>query len=186
MIKQPGPAAEGSEPMRAPVTPQGAFGVKSGVAGFDAILDTPFALVGVRTEGDALAEVVYLPRSFGALAPTSALAERACAQIENYIADPGYCFKLPLKHVGTGFQRRVWDMIAAVPRGETMTYGEMARRLRSGPRAVGQACGSNHFPLVIPCHRVVAATGLGGFAHHSSGYLIAVKRWLLQHEKRAP
>ena len=66
-----------------------------------------------------------------------------------------------------------------------MTYGEMARLLRSGPRPVGQACGTNYFPLVIPCHRVVAANGLGGFAHHSSGYLIEIKRWLLQHERRA-
>ena len=57
--------------------------------------------------------------------------------------------------------------------------------LQSAPRAVGQACGSNYFPLVIPCHRVVAAKGLGGFAHHSSGYLIEVKRWLLQHETLA-
>jgi len=132
-----------------------------------------------------LAEVVYLPRSAGALAPTNALAERACAQIECYLADPGYRFELPLKYVGTAFQRRVWDRIAAIPRGQTMTYGDMARSLQSGPRAVGQACGTNHFPLVIPCHRVVAAKGLGGFAHNTSGYLIEVKRWLLRHEGRA-
>jgi methylated-DNA-[protein]-cysteine S-methyltransferase len=152
---------------------------------FQAKLDTPFGLVGVRTEGDALAEIVYLPRSVGALAPTNALAERACAQIEKYIADPGYRFKLPLKPVGTTFQRRVWDRIAAIPRGETRTYGDLARALRSAPRAVGQACGTNYFPLVIPCHRVVAAGGIGGFAHNSSGYLIEVKRWLLQHEELA-
>jgi methylated-DNA-[protein]-cysteine S-methyltransferase len=150
--------------------------------GFQAKLDTPFALVGVRTNGGALAEVVYLPRSAGALAPANSLAERACAQIERYIADPGYRFSLPMKPAGTAFQRRVWDMIAAIARGETMTYGEMARALHSSPRAVGQACGTNFFPLVIPCHRVVAAKGLGGFAHSSSGYLIEVKRWLLAHE----
>jgi len=153
---------------------------------FQAKLDTPFGLVGVRIEGDALAEIVYLPRSAGALAPTNALAERACAQIERYVADPGYRFKLPLKPVGTAFQRRVWDRIAAIPRGETRTYGDIARMLRSAPRAVGQACGTNYFPLVIPCHRVVAAGGIGGFAHNSSGYLIEVKRWLLRHEEIAP
>lgn len=151
--------------------------------GFQAKLDTPLALVGVRTEGDELAEVVYLPRSAGAMAPANALAERACAQIEKYVADPGYRFKLPLKHVGTDFQRRVWEQIAAIPRGQTRTYGDLARALRSAPRAVGQACGTNHFPLVIPCHRVVAANGLGGFAHHSSGYLLEVKRRLLAHEE---
>jgi methylated-DNA-[protein]-cysteine S-methyltransferase len=156
---------------------------KTDVPGFDARLDTPFALVGIRTEGDALAEIVYLPRSAGTLAPSNALAERACAQIEKYAADPGYRFKLPLKFVGTAFQRRVWEQISAIPCGETRTYGDLARLLESAPRAVGQACGTNFFPLVIPCHRVVAANGLGGFAHNSSGYLIEVKRWLLAHEK---
>ncbi len=152
---------------------------------FQAKIDTPFALVGVRTEGDELAEIVYLPRSAGALAPANALAERFCVQLEKYVADPGYRFKLPLRRTGTEFQRRVWDQIAAIPCGQTRTYGDLARALRSAPRAVGQACGTNYFPLVIPCHRVVAANGLGGFAHHASGYLLDVKRRLLAHEKRA-
>jgi methylated-DNA-[protein]-cysteine S-methyltransferase len=149
---------------------------------FHAKLDMPFALVGIRTEGAMLAEIVYLPRSAGALDPANALAERACAQIEKYAADPSYRFELPLKQVGTAFQRRVWDQIAAIPCGKTRTYGDIARTLRSAPRAVGQACGTNYFPLVIPCHRVVAAGGMGGFAHASSGYLIEVKRRLLLHE----
>ena len=155
------------------------------VPGFQAKLDTPFGLVGVRTEGAAVAEIVYLPRSAGTLAPTNALAERVCRQIEKYVRDPGYRFKLPLKQIGTAFQRRVWEQIAAIPLGETRTYGDLARALRSAPRAVGQACGSNYFPLVIPCHRVVAAKGLGGFAHTSGGYLLDVKRWLLRHESHA-
>ncbi len=159
--------------------------MKPSVSNFQAKLDTPFALVGIRTEGDALAEIVYLPRNAGSLAPANALAERACVQIDKYAADPGYRFKLPLKQVGTAFQRRVWDQIAAIPCGETRTYGDIARLLKSAPRAVGQACGTNYFPLVIPCHRVVAAGGLGGFAHASGGYLLEVKRRLLHHEIRA-
>ena len=162
----------------------------SRVPGFQAKLDTPFGLVGVRTEGATVAEIVYFPPSAGTLAPANALAERVCRQIEKYVRDPDYRFKLPLKEIGTAFQRRVWEQIAAIPRGETRTYGDLARALRSAPRAVGQACGSNYFPLVIPCHRVVAATGLGGFAHTSGGYLLEVKRWLLRHEShlepRAP
>jgi len=151
--------------------------------GFQAKFATPFALVGVRTEGGELAEVVYLPRSAGTMAPSNALAERVCAQIERYVSDPGYRFKLPLQPAGTAFQHLVWDQIAAIPCGHTRTYGDLARILRNAPRAVGQACGSNPYPLVIPCHRVVAASGLGGFAHHSGGYLLEVKRRLLAHEK---
>ena len=154
-----------------------------GLPGFQAKLDTPFGLVGIRTEGAMLAEIVYLPRSAGTLAPANALAERACKQIEKYVVDSEYRFKLPLKTVGTPFQRRVWAMIASIPSGQTRSYGDIARSLRSGPRAVGQACGTNYFPLVIPCHRVVAANGIGGFGHNSSGYLLDVKRWLLAHER---
>ena len=149
---------------------------------FQARLPTPFALVGVRTEGDVLAEIMFLPVSMGALPPLNRLAERACAQIEKYADDPEFRFRLPLKTVGTDFQRRVWAAISAVPGGQTLSYGRMARSLGSAARAVGQACGSNYFPLVIPCHRVVAATGLGGFAHSGGGYLIEVKRRLLAHE----
>lgn len=157
---------------------------KTGLPRFQARLATPFGIVGVRTEGEALAEIVYLPRRAGVLPPANALAERACAQIEKYVADPAYRLRLPLKQIGTAFQRRVWEQIAAIPLGETRTYGDLARALRSAPRAVGQACGTNYFPLVIPCHRVVAAKGLGGFAHASGGYLLEVKRWLLAHEQR--
>lgn len=63
-----------------------------------------------------------------------------------------------------------------------MTYGELARRLGGEARAVGQACGDNRLPVVIPCHRVVAANGIGGFAHSTGGYLLEAKRWLLLHE----
>ena len=157
----------------------------AGQPDFQAKLETPFGIVGLRTEGDALSEVVYLPRSAGTLAPATPLAEEVCAQIEAYVADPVFSFRVPLRRMGTDFQRRVWDALAQIPCGETRTYGDIARLLRSSPRAVGQACGTNFFPLVIPCHRVVAATGLGGFAHHSSGYLIEVKRWLLAHEMSA-
>jgi methylated-DNA-[protein]-cysteine S-methyltransferase len=183
MPTRSGPAAAGDKKNVAPAKSQRDFVRKISLPRFQAKLDTPFSLVGVRTEGAALAEIVYLPRSAGTLAPANALAERVCAQIEKYVADPGFRFNLPMKEVGTAFQRRVWNMIASIPCGQTRTYGDIARVLRSGPRAVGQACGTNYYPLVIPCHRVVAANGLGGFAHNSGGYLIEVKRWLLLHEK---
>jgi hypothetical protein len=84
--------------------------------------------VGVRTEEDALAEIVYLPRRTAPLAPTNALAERVCAQIEKYVADPGFRFRLPMKDAGTAFQRSVWNALASIPCGQTRTYGDIARR----------------------------------------------------------
>ena len=157
-------------------------------AGYQARLPTPFALLGIRTEGDVLAEIVFLPKSAEALEPRNRLAARACAQIERYLGDSEFRFDLPLASQGTPFQRRVWRQISAIDAGRTRSYGEIACELGSSPRAVGQACGANPVLLVVPCHRVLAAGGLGGFAHHEGGFHIAVKRWLLAHEgsARAP
>ena len=70
-------------------------------------------------------------------------------------------------------------------RGKTRTYGELARELGADARAIGQCCGDNKLPIVIPCHRVVAADGIGGFGHATGGYLLEAKRWLLMHEAPA-
>jgi len=79
----------------------------------------------------------------------------------------------------------VWQAMCAIRRGWTLTYGELARKLGGEARAVGQACGDNKLPILIPCHRVIAAGGIGGFAHSTGGYLIEAKRWLLLHEAQA-
>lgn len=151
---------------------------------FSAIVEVPFGAIGIRTEVGAVRELVYLPPTFDEKAPTDKLAEKAARQVERYFVEPDFRFDLPLVEAGTAFQRKVWDVIAAIPRGDVLTYGEVARIIRSAPRAVGQACGANWFPLVIPCHRVTAAGGLGGFSHHDdeTGFHLGVKRWLLAHE----
>jgi methylated-DNA-[protein]-cysteine S-methyltransferase len=151
---------------------------------FSAIVEAPFGAVGIRIDGDAVRELVYLPPHFDAKAPTDKLSEMTAKQVERYLADPDFRFELPLAEVGTAFQRRVWDAIASIPRGDVLTYGQVAKLIRSAPRAVGQACGANWFPLIIPCHRVTASGGLGGFSNHDdeTGFHVGVKRWLLAHE----
>ena len=151
---------------------------------FSAVVAMPFGAVGIRTAAGLLEELVYLPPRFTVVAPIDKVAERTVMQLQRYADDPDMQFDLPLAAVGTAFQQRVWKSIAAVPRGHTTTYGAIARALRTAPRAVGQACGANWFPLIIPCHRVTAASGLGGFAHHDdeAGFYLGVKRWLLAHE----
>ena len=150
---------------------------------FDAVIDAPFGKIGVRLEGAAVREIVYLPDSVANVAPDSALARQAVEQIEHYLELASASFDLPLADIGTPFQRRVWKAISAIPPGVVLTYGQLAKQIGSVPRAVGQACGSNFFPIVIPCHRVVGAGGIGGFAHTGGdGYYRNVKRWLLKHE----
>jgi methylated-DNA-[protein]-cysteine S-methyltransferase len=152
---------------------------------YQAKLRTPFALLGILAEDDGVAEIVFLRPDGAALAPRNRLAERACSQIERYVGDPEFRFDLPLARRGTPFQRRVWGRISAIRAGRTRSYGELARELGSAARAVGQACGANPLPLVVPCHRVLAAGGIGGFAHHERGFHLSVKRWLLAHEGAA-
>jgi len=149
---------------------------------YDAIIEFPRMKVALRTREERIAAISYLPPAAATRAPRNALAERAVRQLEAYRADPDAVFDLPLLIEGTEFQRRLWQALCEIPRGKTLTYGELAKRLGAEPRAIGQACGDNRLPIVIPCHRVVAANGIGGFAHATSGYLLAAKRWLLAHE----
>jgi methylated-DNA-[protein]-cysteine S-methyltransferase len=77
----------------------------------------------------------------------------------------------------------VWDALCRIPVSETITYAELARQLGSGARAVANACGANPLPIVIPCHRVVAKSGLGGFMRGNEVASLEIKRWLLNHER---
>ena len=143
---------------------------------------TPFAVLGIRTAGESLTRIEYLPQGAATLAPVNHFAERVCRQIECYLDDPEYRFDLPFEYRGTEFQCRVWRAIHAIPSGRTLRYVDIARRLRTAPRPVGGACGANRIPLVIPCHRVLGSNGLGGFMNARSGFPLEVKRWLLRHE----
>ena len=148
-------------------------------------LVTPTFCLGIRCNEDEISEIVYLEPS-PELRPTSLLAKEAVRQLRAYLKEPGFVFSLPLAPAGTVFQRRVWAGISGIRAGKTCTYGELAQAIGSGPRAVGKACGANPYPLVVPCHRVVASGGgLGGFARQRGGFLLEVKRWLLAHEMRA-
>lgn len=153
---------------------------------YQAKLATPFCVLGIRTAGDCVREIVFLPGSHKELVPADRMAEQACEQLTRYIDDPEFRFDIRLQSRGTPFQRRVWDRIRAVAPRRTLTYGDLAADIGSAPRAVGQACGANPFPLVIPCHRVVSSTGLGGFAHREGGFHLSIKRWLLDHERSQP
>ncbi|MFN6961678.1 MAG: methylated-DNA--[protein]-cysteine S-methyltransferase [Rhodocyclaceae bacterium] len=149
---------------------------------FDAVLPAPIFALGIRCTDDRITGIVTLePRA--EILPRTPLTKEAARQLRAYLKDPRFAFSLPLAPVGTAFQRRVWAGIAAIGPGETRSYGELAQALGSGARAVGNACGANPYPLVIPCHRVVAAGGaLGGFNRQRGGFLLEVKRWLLAHE----
>jgi methylated-DNA-[protein]-cysteine S-methyltransferase len=151
---------------------------------YQAIVATPRFALGVRCSDDEITAIEFLEPQ-PEQAPSTPLGAEAVRQLHAYLNDPTFKFDLPLRPAGTTFQRRVWAEIATIPPGETHTYGQLAKCLKNAARAVGQACGANPYPVVVPCHRVVAAGGgLGGFARERGGFLLDVKRWLLQHENR--
>ncbi|MDP3621630.1 MAG: methylated-DNA--[protein]-cysteine S-methyltransferase [Polynucleobacter sp.] len=154
------------------------------------VISAPFGRLEVATElvdGSLMvSQIAYLPQSRSLISPGNALALEVERQCKAYFSDPGAAFDLPLKPQGTAYQRRVWDAIAQLRPGQRVSYGDIAKRIRSGPRAVGSACGANYFPLVIPCHRVVAKTSMGGFMKQNTpGLFRDIKSWLLEHEARA-
>lgn len=151
---------------------------------FAAVVHTPFGGIGIRTEDGMIREMVTLQRYFEEKEARDPVAAKAVKQIKRYLKDPEFRFNLPLAPVGSDFQHRVWNAIAAIPSGQVRTYGDIARFIKSAPRAVGQACGANWYSLVIPCHRVTAAGGIGGYSHHDDedAFFLNVKRWLLKHE----
>ncbi len=146
-------------------------------------LATPFGAVGIRIDEEWLVGVDLLAALGEPLPPTSSLAREVCEQLRAYFADARFRFDLPLDVNGTDHQKAVWMVMQRIAPGDTLTYGELARRIKSSPRAVGQACGANRIPIVIPCHRVVSRAGLGGFMNAQGGDPLAIKRWLLEHER---
>lgn len=151
---------------------------------YAAILPAPFGALGVRIAGQCLTGLEFLPPGTRTTTSSHPLIKRMDRELEAYYADPGHVFELPLQPEGTPFRQRVWNALLAIPAGQTRSYGAIARELASAPRAVGQAVGDNPLPIVIPCHRVIAADGgLGGFMHSRTGYSQDIKRWLLRHER---
>jgi methylated-DNA-[protein]-cysteine S-methyltransferase len=147
---------------------------------FDCIVRAPFGAVGLMHQNGQVT-IEFLSENLNSKSSNNKTLIQISAQIEAYFADAKHQIKYAFKLHGTEFQRRVWLAIIAIPRGQVLTYGQIAHQIGSGPRAVANACGANNLPLIIPCHRVVAKTGLGGFMQGSPNGL-KIKKWLLNHE----
>ena len=144
------------------------------------LVDSPIGPLGLVATRDGLAGVRFHAHSFPVEGKSTVLDD-AAQQLSSYFAGELTAFDLPLDLDGSEFQRRCWLALATIPYGQTVSYGEQARRLGLGPasaRAVGAANGQNPLPIVLPCHRVVGADGsLVGF-----GGGLHVKRALLELE----
>lgn len=147
---------------------------------YDAVVSAPFGAVGITIYGRHVS-LDLISKKMTPFSSEGKLVKQVSHEIEAYFSDAYHYFNLPLIYRGTPFQRKVWQVISAIPTGQVMTYTDIAKEVGSGPRAVANACGSNQMPLVIPCHRVIAKKGLGGFMQGDPKGQ-KVKAWLLKHE----
>lgn len=148
----------------------------------DAIIRSPIGYIGIVTEGDAVTGIRLNIEAGRERIPREGVAADAARALKEYFHSGNWPDRIPLHEKGTPFQKRVWALLRSIRPGEALTYGEVAQRLHSGPRAVGQACRANPCPLLTPCHRVVAASGTGGFSGAVDGGWPRMKAWLLRHE----
>jgi methylated-DNA-[protein]-cysteine S-methyltransferase len=145
-------------------------------------LDSPVGRLVLESDGNVLIGIwlpneTRVPGASGHDAPP--VLKDTATQLEEYFAQERTEFDIPMELDGTIFQKEVWTELSKIPYGTTISYGELARRVGrpKGPRAVGQANGKNPIPIIVPCHRVLASNGIGGY-----GGGLPLKRSLLAME----
>jgi methylated-DNA-[protein]-cysteine S-methyltransferase len=142
--------------------------------------EAPIGRLVLECDGDVLVGI-WLPHERrharnDATHDVPTVLKETASQLDEYFAGERTDFDVPMELDGTDFQREVWAELSRIPYGKTVSYGEVARRVGrpNGPRAVGQANGRNPIPVIVPCHRVLASNGIGGY-----GGGLKVKRALL-------
>lgn len=149
---------------------------------YQAVIGFSTIALGIQVRQGYLTQLYFLPADTPLKEADNAITHMVVEQLKGYLNNPHFQFSLPIKLSGTDHQLRVWEALRAIPSGKVYTYGRLSKDLASSPRAVGGACRNNPIPIVIPCHRVVAQSGIGGFAGQREGHKIAFKEWLLRHE----
>jgi methylated-DNA-[protein]-cysteine S-methyltransferase len=140
-------------------------------------LHTPLGDLTLSEEGGA---IVALDWGWGRDQAETEVLVRGRAQLHAYFDGAGRAFDLPLAPAGSAYCQRIWAALTEIPFGQTRSYADVARAAGGSPRSVGSANGANPIPIIIPCHRVVATNGLGGY---SGGDGLATKRYLLALEQ---
>lgn len=144
------------------------------------LMNSPFGRLLLTCEGNRLKKISFDENASSAASkskPISIIVE----QLNAYFENPAHIFQFDFALYGTPFQIKVWKALLRIPMGKTETYRQMAIKLNTSSRAIGQACRGNPLPIIIPCHRIVAADGIGGYSGHIAKWH-AIKSWLLRHE----
>ena len=146
------------------------------------VMDSPVGRIYIETEDETLVKLEYHSKRQITRHKLGKFSAEVKRQIQDYFKSAKTKLTLPITLGGTDFQKKVWAALQNIPVGQTRTYGDISDELQSSPRAVGNACRANPIPLIVPCHRVIARSGIGGFGGKTSGKNIDCKSWLLRHE----
>lgn len=145
---------------------------------YQAIIQTPVGKLGIITLDQLLIRIDFLTEDKSLIAPSGETLNNIVNQLYQYFQCPSFQFNIPYWLQGTPFQQKVWQTLSKLSLQKTINYGTLAKKLKTGARAIGNACRANPLPILIPCHRVVAQRDLGGY----KGKEISIKKWLLKHE----
>jgi methylated-DNA-[protein]-cysteine S-methyltransferase len=148
------------------------------------IINTPFGHITLSASEYYLQAIELFNTQTDASSQLSPITQQLSQELKDFFVQAHDSWSIPLMYSGTDFQQKVWQYLRAIPIGETRNYSEVAIALNTSARAVGNACRANLFPIVVPCHRVVSKSGLGGFAGKIDGHEMTVKQWLLDHERK--
>jgi len=152
---------------------------------FHSLIDSPIGYLRLATDKDAVIKIDWLKSNCShSDLHSSDLVKLTTQQFNDYFVTAHNNWSLPLVDCGTEFQNKVWHYLQSIPLGETRYYSDVAQALNSSAQAVGNACRANPFVIIVPCHRVIAKTGLGGYDGQTSGNNMIIKQWLLEHERK--
>ena len=152
---------------------------------YQAVIDVPVpgSKLGIAWQDGFVTGMDFLPDSIADIETNDKDLLAVITKLRGYFSDGHALSEIPIQLQGTDHQRRVWQAIQTIPAGAVATYAELAKHIGSHPRAIGGACRRNPIPIIVPCHRVVASNGIGGFAGAVGGKHIDIKQWLLNHEE---
>jgi methylated-DNA-[protein]-cysteine S-methyltransferase len=150
---------------------------------YTAVISSPIGKLGIDVQDNLLCNIDFLGDDKTIPLNIEPAAKAVCNELRIYFQNGQHPFNITLLVAGTPFQKKVWQALGKIPPGTTQSYGELAAKLATSPRAIGNACRANAIPIVVPCHRIVGQQGTGGFVGKTRGAMINIKEWLLAHEK---
>jgi|WetSurMetagenome_2_1015567.scaffolds.fasta_scaffold48160_3 methylated-DNA-[protein]-cysteine S-methyltransferase len=149
---------------------------------YNSVIDSPVGKIGIKVANKKLVTLAFIKNDVPLLNSTSEFAHNVVQQLNLYFANPKYVFDIPLYLKGTPLHQRIWRRMLRIPSGTTVTYNDLAKQFDTNARVIGNACRANPVPIIVPCHRVVATNGPGGYCGKTKGEMLNIKMKLLAHE----